>query len=95
LDIVIRGFRDKKTQQFFAGEMVKEFFGFRKVAERKLTMLDNATDLKDLLSPAGNRLERLKGDRVGQHSIRINDQWRICFVWTTDGPHDVEITDYH
>jgi hypothetical protein len=60
------------VQQFFAGEMVKEFSGFRKVAERKLTMLDNATDLKDLLSPAGNRLERLKGDRVGQHSIRIN-----------------------
>ncbi|MDK2742898.1 MAG: type II toxin-antitoxin system RelE/ParE family toxin [Nitrospira sp. BO4] len=75
--------------------MVREFSNFRKVAERKLTMLDNATDLKDLLSPAGNRLERLKGDRVGQHSIRINDQWRICFVWTADGPDDVEITDYH
>ncbi len=59
------------------------------------TMLDNATDLKDLLAPAGNRLERLKGDRVGQHSIRINDQWRICFLWKADGPHDVEITDYH
>ena len=92
---MIRGFRDKKTQQFFGGEMVKEFSGFRKVAERKLTMLDNAADLKDLLSPAGNRLERLKGDRVGQHSIRINDQWRICLVWAADGPHDVEITDYH
>lgn len=92
---MIRGFRDKKTQQFFVGEMVNEFFGFRKVAERKLTMLDSATDLKDLLSPAGNRLESLKGDRVGQHSIRINDQWRICFVWAADGPHDVEITDYH
>jgi len=95
LNIVIRGFRDKKTQQFFAGEMVGEFSGFKKAAERKLTMLDNAADLKDLLSPAGNRLERLKGDRVGQHSIRINDQWRICFVWMADGPHDVEITDYH
>ncbi len=92
---MIRGFRDKKTQQFFTGEMVREFSSFRKVAERKLTMLDNATDLKDLLSPAGNRLERLKGDRVGQHSIRINDQWRICFVWAADGPHNVEITDYH
>ena len=92
---MIRGFRDKKTRQFFAGEMVREFSSFRKVAERKLTMLDNAVDLKDLLSPAGNRLERLKGDRVGQHSIRINDQWRICFVWAADGPHDVEITDYH
>ena len=92
---MIRGFRDKQTQQFLAGEMVREFSSFRKVAERKLTMLDNAVDLKDLLSPAGNRLERLKGDRVGQHSIRINDQWRICFVWAADGPHDVEITDYH
>ena len=92
---MIRGFRDKKTQQFFAGEIVREFSSFRKVVERKLTMLDNATDLKDLLSPAGNRLERLKGNRVGQHSIRINDQWRIRFVWAADGPHDVEITDYH
>ncbi len=75
--------------------MVKEFFGFRNAAERKLTMLDNAMDLKDLLAPPANRLERLKGERVGQHSIRINDQWRICFVWKADGPHEVEITDYH
>ena len=58
-------------------------------------MLDNASDIKDLLSPPGNRLERLKGDRSGQHSIRINDQWRICFAWKADGPHEVEITDYH
>lgn len=92
---MIRGFRDKKTEQFFSGAMVKEFSSFRKVAERKLTMLDNASDLKDLLAPAGNRLEKLKGDRDGQHSIRINDQWRICFVWMADGPHEVEITDYH
>lgn len=92
---MIRGFRDKATEQFFAGKNVKEFSSFRNVAERKLTMLDNAADLKDLLSLAGNRLEKLKGDRLGQHSIRINDQWRICFVWMADGPHDVEITDYH
>ncbi len=92
---MIQGFRDKKTQQLFAGEMVREFSSFRRVAERKLTMLDSASDLKDLLSPSGNRLERLKGDRAGQHSIRINDQWRICFVWMADGPHEVEITDYH
>lgn len=58
-------------------------------------MLDSATDLKDLLSPAGNRLEKLRGNRAGQHSIRINDQWRICFIWRTDGPYEVEITDYH
>ncbi len=92
---MIRGFKDKKTEKFFAGESVKEFAAFRKVAERKLTMLDSATDLKDLLSPPGNKLEKLKGDRAGQHSIRINDQWRICFVWMDDGPDDVEITDYH
>lgn len=92
---MIRGFRDKKTELLFAGGNVKEFSGFRKVAERKLTMLDSAADLKDLLAPAGNRLEKLKGDRAGQHSIRINDQWRICFLWMADGPHDVEITDYH
>ena len=67
---MIRGFRDKKTESFFSGETVKEFSSFRRVAERKLTMLDNASDLKDLLSPAGNRLEKLKGDRSGQHSIR-------------------------
>lgn len=75
--------------------MVREFSSFKKVAERKLTMLDNASDLKDLLSPPGNRLEMLKGDRIGQHSIRINDQWRICFLWKADGPCEVEITDYH
>ena len=92
---MIRGFRDKKTELLFAGEHVQEFSGLRKVAERKLTMLDSASDLKDLLASGGNRLEKLKGDRAGQHSIRINDQWRICFVWMADGPHEVEITDYH
>ena len=92
---MIRSFRDKKTQQFFAEEMVKEFSGFRKAAERKLTILDNASDLKDLLAPPGNRLEMLKGNRAGQYSIRINEQWRICFVWKTDGPYEVEIADYH
>jgi len=92
---MIRSFRDKKTERFFSGEMVKEFSSFRKVAERKLTMLDNAADIKDLRSPPGNRLELLKGSRAGQHSVRINDQWRICFVWMADGPHDVEIADYH
>ncbi len=74
---------------------MKDFSSFRKVAERKLTMLDSASDLKDLLLPAGNRLEKLRGDRAGQHSMRIYDQWRICFVWKADGPYEVEITDYH
>ncbi len=92
---MIRSFWDKKTERLFAGESVREFSGIRNVAERKLTMLDSAADLKDLLAPPGNRLEKLKGDRTGQHSIRINNQWRICFRWMIDGPHDVEIVDYH
>lgn len=92
---MIRGFRDKKTEQLFAGEPVREFSGFAKIAERKLTMLDNASEVRDLLSPPGNRLERLKGNRDGQYSIRINDQWRLCFVWKDDGAHAVEIVDYH
>jgi len=65
------------------------------VAERKLAMLYSAADVKDLLAPPGNRLEKLKGNRAGQHSITINDQWRICFLWRDDGPREVEITDYH
>ena len=76
---MIRNFLDRKTERFFSGEPVREFSGIHNVTERKLTMLDSATDLKDLLAPPGNRLEKLKGDRAGQHSIRINDQWRICF----------------
>jgi len=71
------------------------FSGIKKAAERKLTMLGSAAELRDLLAPPANRLEKLKGDRAGQHSIRINDQWRICFVWKDDGPYEVEITDYH
>lgn len=92
---MIRHFSDKKTERFFSGETVKEFSGFKKAAERKLTMLDNASDLKDLLAPPGNRLESLRGDRAGQYSIRINDQWRICFVWKANGPDEVEIADCH
>jgi proteic killer suppression protein len=92
---MIRSFKDKRTEKFFAGETAKEFSGFRKAAERKLIMLDSASQLRDLKSPPGNRLERLEGKRSAQHSIRINDQWRVCFVWKDDGPHEVEITDYH
>ena len=65
------------------------------MARRKLLMIDAAVDLRDLRVPPGNRLEKLKGDRSGQYSIRINDQWRICFRWQKDGAHDVEIIDYH
>ena len=92
---MIRSFRDKKTERLFAGMPAREFSGIRNGAERKLTMLDSAADLKDLLAPPGNRLEKLKGNRTGQYSIRINDHSRICFSWMADGPHDVEITDYH
>jgi proteic killer suppression protein len=74
---------------------VARFANILAAAERKLTMLNAATELRDLRSPPGNRLEALTGDRAGQHSIRINGQWRVCFVWTDDGPTDVEIVDYH
>ncbi len=92
---MIKNFKDKKTEEFFGGKTVKQFSGFKKAAERKLTMLDSATELRDLLAPPANRLKKLQGARAGQHSIRINDQWRICFIWKQDGPYEVEITDYH
>jgi toxin HigB-1 len=92
---MIRSFKDRRTEIFFAGENVRRFSGFKKTAERKMVMLDSSTSLRDLAGIPGNRLEKLSGERAGQYSIRINDQWRICFVWKDDGPHDVEITDYH
>lgn len=93
---MIKAFRDKRTEAVFDGESPKGFpADLVKVARRKLRYLHAAVSLDDLRSPPGNRLEALTGDRKGQHSIRVNDQFRICFVWTTDGPTDVEITDYH
>ncbi|MBF0589895.1 MAG: type II toxin-antitoxin system RelE/ParE family toxin [Magnetococcales bacterium] len=92
---MIISFRDKATESLYAGERVKTFVAFSKVALRKLDMLDAAVQLNDLRIPPGNRLEALKHNRAGQHSIRINDQWRICFVWKDDGAHNVEIVDYH
>ena len=77
------------------GGFVKRFSGIEAPARRKLDMLQMARDLSDLRAPPANRLEALGGDRRGQHSIRINDQWRICFVWTKEGPADVEVVDYH
>jgi toxin HigB-1 len=74
---------------------VRQFASFKQVTERKLVMLDSAVTLGDLAASPGNRLEKLSGDRAGQYSIRINGQWRICFIWKDDGPHDVEIVDYH
>ena len=92
---MIQGFRDGATERLWKGETVKRLAGIRKPALRKLDMLNAAAALGDLRAPPGNRLEALKGDRKGQHSIRINDQFRICFVWTLKGPASVEITDYH
>lgn len=94
--LVIRSFRDRTTEAVFDGESPKGFpTDLVKVARRKLRYLNAAADLGDLRSPPGNRLEALAGDRRGQHSIRINDQFRVCFVWTEEGPADVEIVDYH
>jgi proteic killer suppression protein len=92
---MIRSFRDKRTEALFLGDRVPAFQAIRAAALRKLDMLDAATDLRDLRSPSGNRLEALMGDRAGQHSIRLNDRWRICFVWRDGGSEDVEIVDYH
>jgi proteic killer suppression protein len=93
---MVVSFRDKRTRDFAAGLRVRAFSGFARQAEKKLDALDAATSLADLIRP-GNRFEALKGDRKGQYSIRINDQWRICFRWpaASPGPADVEIIDYH
>lgn len=92
---MIRSFRDRATGQIWMGAFVKRFSGIEKQALRKLDMLHHARELGDLRAPPANRLEALSGDRRGQHSIRINDQWRICFIWTREGPENVEIVDYH
>ena len=94
---MIVGYRDKKTERFADGKYVKEFSGFARQAEARLDRLDAATSLGDLAALPGNRMEALKGDRKGQYSIRINDQWRICFEWPerSPGPTNVEIVDYH
>ena len=92
---MIRSFRHADTARLFADEAVPRFGALAKVARRKLLYLDAATSLNDLRSPPGNRLEALKGNRKGQHSIRINDQYRICFVWLDGGAESVEIVDYH
>ena len=94
---MIVGFRDKATGRFASGQRVKEFSGFARQAEMRLDRLETATSLADLAALPGNRLEALKGDRSGQFSIRINDQWWICFTWPegSPGPCDVEIVDHH
>ena len=92
---MIASYRGKDTEALASGRRVRRFHGIDRVARRKLRMLEAAKGLSDLASPPGNRLEALAGDRKGEHSIRINDQWRICFVWRDDAAHDVEIVDYH
>lgn len=92
---MIQSFRCKDTQALFEGKSPRRFRSVASVAERKLAQLDAALTLDFLRSPPGNRLEALKSDRAGQHSVRVNDQWRVCFVWTPAGPVDVEIVVYH
>jgi len=94
---MIRSCRDRDTARLAAGETVRKWAPFRRQAEKRLRILDAAKSLSDLAALNSNRLEALKGDRKGQYSIRINDQWRICFEWPKDspGPLNVEIVDYH
>jgi proteic killer suppression protein len=92
---MIQSFRCRDTEAFFGGKRISRFVAFESVAMRKLQQLWVATSLDFLRVPPGNRLEALSGDRAGQYSIRINDQWRICFVWHGNEAWDVEIVDYH
>jgi proteic killer suppression protein len=92
---VIRSFRCADTKALSAGWAVPRFQAIERVARRKLRQLEIAQRLEDLRIPPGNRLEPLRGDRAGQHSIRINDQYRLCFLWSDSGPEDVEIVDDH
>jgi toxin HigB-1 len=93
---VIRSFRDKDAERLFERQSVRKLgVDLQRVALRRLRQLDAAVRLGDLLSPPGNRLEMLRGERAGQHSIRINDQWRVCFRWADGDAYEVEIVDYH
>lgn len=93
---MIKSFKDKEAEKVFAGRFSRKLPpNIHKIAERKLIMLNYSTSLNDLRTPPANRLEALKGRRKGQYSIRINDQWRICFEWREDGVYEVEIVDYH
>jgi proteic killer suppression protein len=83
------------VRRIFEGQRSKRFANLQPIIERKLQLLDSASTLGDLSSPPNNRLEALKGDRKGQHSIRVNDQYRLCFCWTSEGPEDVDLVDYH
>jgi proteic killer suppression protein len=94
---MILSYRDRRTADFAAGKRIKAFSGIERAARLKIDRLDAATTLEDLAALPGNRFEALKGDRKGQYSIRVNDQWRVCFEWrrSASGPENVEIVDYH
>lgn len=92
---MIKSFRCKDTERLFQRERVKRFRNIEQVARRKLELLEAATAVSDLRVPPGNRPEALKGDRAGQHGIRVNDQWRLCFIWRAGNAESVEIVDYH
>jgi proteic killer suppression protein len=93
---MIKSFGNKETEKIWNGEVARHLpRDIQDIARRKLRMLNNARSLQDLRAPPANRLEVLRGDRTGQHSVRINSQWRICFTWKNDDAHDVEIVDYH
>jgi proteic killer suppression protein len=92
---VIRSFRCAETERLHQRQPSRRFRAIEQVARRKLRQLDSSTELRDLAAPPGNRLEALRGDRKGQHSIRINGQWRLCFIWLEGNAYDAEIVDYH
>ncbi|MDR3553244.1 MAG: type II toxin-antitoxin system RelE/ParE family toxin [Syntrophobacteraceae bacterium] len=92
---MIRSLHDKGTEALYEGRNVRRFQAFQKQAEQRMQILDSATAIEDLMLLPSNRFEALSGDRKGQHSIRISQQWRICCEWHEDGPHKVEIADYH
>ena len=92
---MIHSFVCPDTEALFHSQVVRRFKSIERIARRKLLQLHAATELDSLRVPPGNRLEALKGKRQGQHSIRVNDQWRLCFIWRQDGAHSVEIVDYH
>ena len=93
--MTIKSFKCQDAEALFQGKRVRRWVNFERSALRKLEQLDWSAVLEDLCVPPGNQLEALKGNRKGQHSIRINDQWRVCFVWTSEGAKNVEIVDYH
>jgi proteic killer suppression protein len=93
--VPIQSFKCGDTGDLFKGVRVRRFINIERVARRKLNAIHAAHEPRDLVAPPGNRLEQLSGSRAGQYSIRINDQWRVCFVWTSSGAAEVEIVDYH